>query len=50
MLKGLKGILEKAVQVAAPIIGRIYALPGPVGGAIGSALGGRNSIPTIQVT
>ena len=38
MLKGLKGILEKGLQIAAPFLGA--ALPGPFGGAIGSALGG----------
>jgi len=37
MLKGLKGILEKGLQIAAPFLGA--ALPGPFGGAIGSALG-----------
>ena len=38
MLKGLKGILEKGLQIAAPFLGA--ALPGPFGGVIGSALGG----------
>tara|TARA_R100000657_G_scaffold14983_1_gene10437 strand:+ start:316 stop:1260 length:945 start_codon:yes stop_codon:yes gene_type:complete len=39
MLKGLKGILEKAVQVAAPIIGNIV-LPGGIGAAAGSGIAG----------
>jgi len=36
MLKGLKGILEKAVQVAAPIIGG--SMFGPLGAAAGSGI------------
>jgi len=37
MLKGLKGILEKGLQIAAPIIGNAI-LPGGVGAGIGSGL------------
>ena len=37
MLKGLKGILEKGLQIAAPIIGNAV-LPGGVGAGIGSGL------------
>ena len=37
MLKGLKGILEKGLQIAAPIIGNAI-LPGGIGAAAGSGL------------
>ena len=37
MLKGLRGILEKGLQIAAPIIGNAI-LPGGVGAGIGSGL------------
>jgi hypothetical protein len=37
MLKGLKGILEKGLQIAAPIIGNAI-LPGGLGAGIGSGL------------
>jgi len=37
MLKGLKGILEKGLQIAAPIIGNAI-LPGGIGAGIGSGL------------
>jgi hypothetical protein len=37
MLKGLKGILEKGLQVAAPLIGNAI-LPGGIGAAAGSGL------------
>ncbi len=37
MLKGLKGILEKGLQIAAPIIGNTI-LPGGLGAGIGSGL------------
>jgi hypothetical protein len=37
MLKGLKGILEKGLQIAAPIIGNAI-LPGGVGAGLGSGL------------
>ena len=37
MLKGLKGILEKGLQLAAPFIGNML-LPGPMGSALGSGI------------
>ena len=37
MLKGLKGILEKGLQIAAPFIGNML-LPGPMGSALGSGI------------
>jgi hypothetical protein len=37
MLKGLKGILEKGLQIAAPIIGNML-LPGGIGAAAGSGI------------
>ena len=37
MLKGLKGILEKGLQIAAPFIGNMI-LPGGFGSAIGSGI------------
>ena len=37
MLKGLKGILEKGLQIAAPLIGNAI-LPGGLGAAAGSGI------------
>ena len=36
MLKGLKGILEKGLQIAAPFIGGAFG--GPIGSALGTGL------------